>query len=607
MNRFTIIATASVLGCIPPTRDAETRLYTSDDTGSPNDCSAPFVAYFDADQDGFGDDSIAALTCVLPPSHSEVGGDCDDMNASIAPDAMERCNQVDDDCDGLVDEDLEEGVWYPDDDGDGYGLDSASVNACAAPGEMWSAIGGDCDDSDPQQHPEVGERLNRDDSDCNGLTDDLVEADATIRLNGPEDDSEFGHSLAADRDMDGDGVTDLLVGLPGSNAIAIFSGDAEEVSSELPEAIAFISADETAGRFGHAVTFTDDIDGDGLTDVAVAAPLETSDAGGLGRVTFLLDALGEAPISAETTLSVHAVPGESLGSAVTSLGSHPELGVHIAALGTSKTFGTQAVVIINAQDASGRLAASMTAEIGGASTEDSFGSAMVGTTDINGDGLNDLLVGDPEAACSIAADDGAACGAVYGFMAPFTGTISVDEFDMKTTGLSVGDAFGSALADGNDWNGDGIHDLLVGSPGASMGAGRAHAIQWPSDLSSLELDLVSMATFNGGDGHLGSSISAVGDIDGDGSMEVAIGAPTHASTGTGSGAVFLYWGDGAEGALMPESRITPQDTHDGFARGVYGTHTVSTRSNVSVGVTALRPTVGETAGSPGSIWFFSTL
>src|SRR5688572_28111785 len=58
--------------------------------------------------------------------------DCDDANASVHPRADELCNEVDDDCDGAIDEDVTT-TWYPDTDGDGYGDTAAPAEACHAP------------------------------------------------------------------------------------------------------------------------------------------------------------------------------------------------------------------------------------------------------------------------------------------------------------------------------------------------------------------------------------------------------------------------------------------------------------------------------------------
>jgi len=83
--------------------------------------------------------------------------DCDDADASVHPGAPETCNEVDDDCDGEVDEDPADGpVFYYDGDGDGYGIDGASVSAFSVP-ESHAADAGDCDDGDPGIHPDAAE------------------------------------------------------------------------------------------------------------------------------------------------------------------------------------------------------------------------------------------------------------------------------------------------------------------------------------------------------------------------------------------------------------------------------------------------------------------
>jgi hypothetical protein len=83
--------------------------------------------------------------------------DCDDSDATVHPGAPEQCNEIDDDCDGVVDEDPADGaVFYYDGDGDGHGIDAVSVSACSAP-ESYATGAGDCDDSDPAIHPDAAE------------------------------------------------------------------------------------------------------------------------------------------------------------------------------------------------------------------------------------------------------------------------------------------------------------------------------------------------------------------------------------------------------------------------------------------------------------------
>lgn len=93
-----------------------------------------------------------------------------------ALDGLERCNGMDDDCDGLVDEDVENAVdWFSDADGDGYGNAGVHFRGCQSPGEDWSQHTGDCDDEDPNVNPGAEEQCgNVDDDDCDGLVDEDV-------------------------------------------------------------------------------------------------------------------------------------------------------------------------------------------------------------------------------------------------------------------------------------------------------------------------------------------------------------------------------------------------------------------------------------------------
>jgi len=79
--------------------------------------------------------------------------DCDDGDATVYPGADEVCDEVDNDCDYVVDDDPVDGSgWYLDADEDGYGDPHEAVVACAAP-EGHVAAGTDCDDADDAFHP----------------------------------------------------------------------------------------------------------------------------------------------------------------------------------------------------------------------------------------------------------------------------------------------------------------------------------------------------------------------------------------------------------------------------------------------------------------------
>ena len=94
--------------------------------------------------------------------------DCDDGNGAVHPEATETCDGRDEDCDGVVDNGLPLVLWFPDADGDGWGVSTGAVDVCTAPGG-YAAVSGDCDDTDAEIYPEAldlpGDGI---DADCDG-------------------------------------------------------------------------------------------------------------------------------------------------------------------------------------------------------------------------------------------------------------------------------------------------------------------------------------------------------------------------------------------------------------------------------------------------------
>lgn len=129
--------------------------------------------YRDGDADGYGTSTVLLSGCAQPIGYVTIAGDCNDQRNDISPAASERCNDLDDNCDGQRDEGLTLLRSYRDVDGDLYGYSADYVDACARPGGYVSA-GGDCNDGNAQINPSGTERCNGQDDDCDTAIDEGV-------------------------------------------------------------------------------------------------------------------------------------------------------------------------------------------------------------------------------------------------------------------------------------------------------------------------------------------------------------------------------------------------------------------------------------------------
>jgi hypothetical protein len=137
--------------------------------------------YGDMDGDGYGSADLPTLACSEPAGYASNPDDCDDGSDVVNPGAAETCDELDNDCDGSVDEGVQS-TWYGDMDGDGYGGFDIIIQACSEPAGC-SAYGTDCDDANDLINPAAAESCDGMDNDCDGLVDDgiaPIPADLTL-------------------------------------------------------------------------------------------------------------------------------------------------------------------------------------------------------------------------------------------------------------------------------------------------------------------------------------------------------------------------------------------------------------------------------------------
>ena len=160
--------------------------------------------YLDLDSDGYGGASTATVDCDEPSGYLSDGSDCDDTDDAVNPAESERCNGIDDDCDGTIDVDaIDAETYHIDNDGDGYGHATLSVEDCDAP-SGYTADSSDCEDADADINPGAAERCDGVDNDCDGDTDENDAIDVATWYQDVDGDS-FGDASSAEAACSGPG------------------------------------------------------------------------------------------------------------------------------------------------------------------------------------------------------------------------------------------------------------------------------------------------------------------------------------------------------------------------------------------------------------------
>jgi len=338
-----------------------------------------------------------------------------------------------------------------------------------------------------------------------------------------QDNTEFGYAVALLGDLEVDGVMDLLVGAPMDNdggpgrgaAWILFMDTDGSVDTETRISARdgdFNGRLRDGDRFGSAVAGIGDLNGDGFLDAAIGAPLDDDGGNDRGAV-WILFLRQDGTVRDEQKIS-----------------------------SSSGNFG-------------GRL-----------DNGDQFGAAITALGDLNGDGITDLAVGAP-------LDDDAAsdAGAVWILFMNADGTVLTEQKISMESGrfdgiLTGGDNFGRALANLGDLNLDNVVDIAVGAPGDDDGA-TEHGAAWvlflrPDGAVSTEQKISAAegglaATLNGGD-RFGEALANAGDINLDGVIDLAVGAPFDDDGAIDSGAVWLLFmkRDGTVNQLQKISRNT---------------------------------------------------
>lgn len=477
---------------------------------------------------------LLLLCCAGDPSPAPTASDVDtDAPESEGPSdtdeepcrpAAETCNQLDDDCDGLVDEEARDRTsWYLDADGDDFGAGDGE-RACEAP-EDHVALDGDCDDENPDSFPDAPEHLDGRDEDCDGSLDRTEADHAALTLSGTP-----GLALGSVVHADGSG---LLLGAPDRDGGSAWWVAAPLTASARIDAVGVPITGE--GELGAAVQV-------GAIGLFVGEPLDDTVADGAGRVLYFA-APPTASSTAEQADGVLLGPLQSAdaGRALALGTDGAGLAELLVGMPDDPTGGTNSgrVSWVGAPFTGTTQLGGDEPQLVGDSAYQRVGWALT-RDDVDGDGLQDALVGSPGAA--IEPDYP---GRALVVLAGASGQWGPEDCDGIWTGGSGSDFLGLALVPPGDVDGDGYADVWLGAPGvdaAANAAGAAYLLQGPATGTHDADEAWATVLGDGAVDYLGQDVGAPGDLDGDGLGELLVGAFYADDGGDASGTAYLFYG-----------------------------------------------------------------
>lgn len=382
-------------------------------------------------------------------------------------------------------------------------------------------------------------------------------ADTTSSVGKALEEGSFPFTTMTRGDVDGDGFAELVAGAPywdpsGSalahGAFYVFNGSASGITTPYTSRVVGSAADEFFGL----TWATADFNGDGYADLIIGAPGDTpgvSDPNGAAHVYYG----SSGGIPATPSISIAGQDEETLAWSLDTAGDVNGDGFDDAVIGAptyndgSNTNAGRAALFYGSADG---ISSTPSAELMGSTTESRLGFSVGAAGDVNGDGIDDIVVG---------GNPDVGTGSAYVYLGSTNGIGTAPATSLA--GENANDGFGFPTKTIGDVNGDGYDDIIIGATGYDViplnDEGAVYIYYGSSGGIPTTYDKrIAADTDKTGFGY---AASAAGDINGDGYDDFIVGAPTYNSE---TGRAYVYNGSAAGVGDSPNKTITGSTSGD---------------------------------------------